>query len=165
MLSVCGCVVGEHVDKQCDERPECPGEKLHRMRPGGLRNGDIMKWDKRSYARWRAIPNARPPRKKKKNQRPKTTPGKARRRTTIPRLSIARRTNKDKAKGGNARKSRKINAPTLGSNMPENRQNGQAKDILTMSLNVNGIRQKHKVTALGKYISSLVRQPDICIPV
>ena len=36
-------------------------------------------------------------------------------------------------------------------------------DILLMSLNVNGLRQRRKVTALGKCIPTLCPQPDICI--
>ena len=42
-------------------------------------------------------------------------------------------------------------------------QNGVTSDILIMSLNVNGLRQKRKITALGEYISTLCPQPDICI--
>ena len=45
----------------------------------------------------------------------------------------------------------------------ESRQQQNAGDILIMSLNVNGLRQKRKVTALGGYISSLKKQPDVCI--
>ena len=57
----------------------------------------------------------------------------------------------------NIRKGQKIDKD------PYQPQEKSLNDILIMALNVNGLRQKRKVTALGKYISSLKPQPDICV--
>ena len=50
-----------------------------------------------------------------------------------------------------------------GEVITERRRQQNPGDLLIMSLNVNGLRQKRKVTAPGGYLSPLKKQPEICI--
>ena len=60
----------------------------------------------------------------------------------------------------NKRNSVKRNTTTRGETKPKV---NKIADLLIMTLNVNGLRQKRKITALGTYLSTLERQPEVCI--